>query len=112
MKKVIITESIIPFLLLVVFCSQIYSWCITAPNIGVAYNKYSTYLHLEKQKIKASDDILFIKKRMSQILEQIEDKDREKHKFAQRLFSIIPIQIIIILITIVLYAWRIKKRAY
>lgn len=102
----------IPFLLLVVFCSQIYIWCITIPNIGVAYNKYSTYLHLEKQKIKESDDILFVKEKANQILELVEDKDRQKHIFATQLFNIIPIQAIMILVTMVLYIWIRKKRTY
>ncbi len=112
MRKVIVIENTIPVLLIIVFCSQIYSWCITVSNTGIAYNKYSTHLHIEKQKIIESKDIFFIKERASQILEQVEYKDRQKHKFAQQLFSIISIQTIMILVTIVLYVWVRKIRTY
>ncbi len=95
---------IIQLLLITILCLQVYSWTL---NTSITYNKYETFLHLKEYKIKRSNELIFLKKKVLENIEIIKNNNLIKHKAANALFVILPIQGVLIILMLSL-SFRLK----
>jgi len=101
------TLRIIQLLLVLILCLQVYSWTINTDNTSIAYNKYETFLRIKKRSITASNDVKFLKNEALENIDIIRNNDHKKHKTANVLFVLLPIQGALVIL-ILLLSFRLK----
>jgi len=65
-------------------------------------NKYKTFLRIIKRSITASNDAKFLKKEALENIKIIRNNNHKKHKIANALFLILPIQGVLIILILLL----------